>query len=1006
MKFTDTSEKALQKIIVAHLTTQQGYTETLAKDFNREFCLNTAQLFAFIQATQPNAYATIQRKGERAFLSRLDTKLTQLGVVEVLRKGIKHLDKTIHLFYRQPDTSLNPKEIQNYQANTLSVTQELLYSTNAQNKNRLDLTLFVNGIPVVTIELKNPLTGQTVQNAIRQYKTDRDSKDKLLTFGRCMVHFAADSELVYMCAQLKNGNSNFLPFNKGLNNGGNLPPFGAGNPLNPNGLKTAYLWQEVLTKASLCNIIDKFAQIVTETNEETGKTTKKVIFPRYHQLTSVRNILAHAKQNGIGQRYLVQHSAGSGKSNSIAWLAHQLISLHNPTGDKHIFDSVIVITDRTVLDKQLRDNIKAFNHQKGIVEAITGEGSSKKDQLKTAINNRKKIIICTVQTFPHLLSEMEELQSLNFGIIIDEAHSSQSGQTSAKMNAALAATPQTNEEDEEEEEIEAPTFEDEINRLIQSRKMISNGSYFAFTATPKNKTLETFGVPEKYIADGEEKTRFHPFHHYSMKQAIEEGFILDVLQNYTTYTSFYKLIKAVEENPQYDTAQAQKKLRSYVEGHEFAIAEKAKIIIDHFNREVQYLIKGKAKAMVVTKSILSAIKYKFAFDEYLKEINSPHKAIVAFSGKKEYKGIEYDENTLNQFENYKNDIPRNFNQSQYKFLIVANKYQTGFDQPLLHTMYVDKKLSDVQAVQTLSRLNRAYKPDKTDTFVLDFYNETEDIKAAFDPYYTVTVLSEETDPNKLNDLVDGLDHYEVYTEENVEEFFDKYASNAQRKIIDPILDTSAHKFRYELSIEEQIAFKSKAKSFLRTYSYLAKLLDFNNHYWEKLWWFLKSLVPKLLIENTDDNAEGILEAIDMDSYRPSKKGTDKISLGEEQGFVNPIPVEVTGGISDADFDTLENILKVFNQRFGDIDWTDQDKVNKILTEDIPADMQADQKVLDTVINTTDKQNARISSDKKVDELMQKYLFTQTEIYKKYTSDPDFQRRYREFIFNVLWNKSA
>jgi len=1002
MKFTNTSEKGVQKIIVAHLTQQQGYTETFNKDFNREFCINTAQVLAFIQATQPHAYQMIQRKGERAFFSRLDSKLTQLGVVEVLRKGIKHFDKTIYLFYRQPDTQLNPKDLDKYTANTLSVTQELLYSTRATNTNRLDLALFVNGVPIITMELKNLLTGQTVQNAIRQYKTDRDYKDKLLNFARCMVHLAVDTEQVYMCAQLKNDNSNFLPFNKGQNNGGNLPPFGAGNPVNLQDVKTSYLWQQVLTKNSLSNIIDKFAQTVTEKNEDTGKTTKKVIFPRYHQLTSVRNILVHAKQHGIGQRYLIQHSAGSGKSNSIAWLAHQLISLHNPTGDTHIFDSVIVITDRTVLDKQLRDNIKAFNHQKGIVEAITGEGGSKKDQLKTAIANRKKIIICTVQTFPHLLSEIEEMQSINFGIIIDEAHSSQSGQTSAKMNAALAATPQTGEEDEE---IETPTFEDEINRLIESRKMIQNGSYFAFTATPKNKTLETFGEPEKYIADGEEKNRFHPFHHYSMKQAIEEGFILDVLQNYTTYSSFYKLIKAVEENPQYDTAQAQKKLRAYVEGNEFAIAEKAKIMVDHFHREVKYLIKGEAKAMVVTKSILSAIKYKFAFDQYLKELNSSYKAIVAFSGKKEYKGIEYDENSLNQFTSYKNDIPKNFKQSQYKFLIVANKYQTGFDQPLLHTMYVDKKLSDVQAVQTLSRLNRAHS-NKKDTFVLDFYNETEDIKTAFDPYYTVTVLSEETNPNKLNDLVDELDNFDIYTEENVTDFFEKYANNAPRKLLDPIIDTSAHKFKYELTIEQQIDFKGKAKSYLRTYSYLAKLLDFNNHYWEQLWWFLKSLVPKLLIENSEDNADGILEAIDMDSYRPSKKGTEKINLGEEQGFVAPIPVEVAGGISDAEFDTLENILNSFNQRFGDVDWTDQDKVNKILTEDIPADMKADQKVIDTIINTTDKQNAKISSDNKVDELMRNYLYTQTEIFKKYSTDADFQRRYKEFIFNVLWSKGV
>lgn len=1002
MKFTDTSEKGFQKELVAHLV-QQGYTETFANHFDREFSINPAQVLAFIQATQPDAYEMIQRKGERGFFSRLDSKLTELGVVEVLRKGVKHFDKTIYLFYREPDTTLNPKDATRFAANTLSVTQELVYSTDPQNKNRLDVTLFVNGIPVITMELKNPLSGQTFNNAIRQYQTTRPAKEKLFGFGRCMVHFAADTEQVWMCAHLKDDKSNFIPFNKGLNDGGNQPPFGAGNPVNPDGLKTAYLWENVLTKQSLCNIIDAFAQIVEEEDEDTGKKHKKVIFPRYHQLTSVRNLLSHAKQHGVGQKYLIQHSAGSGKSNSIAWLAHQLTGLHNPAGDTLIFDSVIVVTDRTVLDKQLRDNIKAFHSAKGLVEAITGEGGSKKGQLKEAIANRKRIIICTVQTFPHLLADAQELEGLNFAIIIDEAHSSQSGQTSAKMNAVLATnTPAPDAEDE----TEAPTFEDEINQLIESRKMIKNGSYFAFTATPKNKTLETFGVQEKYIADGEEKTRFSPFHHYSMKQAIEEGFILDVLQNYTTYNSYYKLIKAVEENPEYDTKQAQKKLRAYVEGHEFAIAEKAKIMIDHFHREVRGLIKGKAKAMVVTKSIQSAIKYKFAFDEYLKEIKSPYKAIVAFSGKNTYNGVEYDEVGMNNFDSYKNDIPKNFKQDKYRFLIVANKFQTGFDQPLLHTMYVDKKLADVQAVQTLSRLNRAYKPDKKDTFVLDFYNTAEEIKIAFDPYYTTTLLSEETNPNKLNDLVDSIENFEVFTEENVTTFFEKYSNNTGRNVIDPILDASAHVFQHTLDTDKQVDFKTKVKSFLRTYSYLAKLLDFNNHYWEQLWWFLKALLPKLIIEESGDLAEGILEAVDMDSYRPSKQTTEKITLTEEQGLVAPIPVEVRGGKGENEFDTLENILKTFNDKFGDILWTEADKANKTLFVDIPSDMKADPKVMETIITSPDKQNAKISSDKKVDELIQKYLFTQTEIFKRYTTDPDFQRRYREFIFNVLWQRGV
>ena len=999
MRFTDTSEKGFQKYITNYLVKEHKYSERTPDMFDKEFCVNDKELLSFIEITQKENYEFIQKKGTRNFLVHLDEKIRSVGVIEVLRKGLKHYDKTIDLFYRQPSSSYNLKDQTNYQANIFSVTQELKYTLN--NENRLDLTIFVNGIPVVTLELKNPLSGQTVFNGIRQYQNDRDPDDKIFTFARCMVHFAADTENVFMSAHLKGKKTDFLPFNKGLNDGKPYPPFGKGNPVNPQGFKTHFLWEDVLSKSSLSNIIDKYAQVVEEVDEDTGKKKRKMIFPRYHQLTVVQQILAHTKENNVGQKYLIQHSAGSGKSNSIAWLAHQLIGLHDHTGEKNIFDSVIVVTDRTVLDKQLRDNIKEFAQVKGVVEAITGEGASKTSQLRDAIANRKKIIICTVQTFPHLLNEMQDLGSLKFGIIIDEAHSSQSGDTSAKMNAVLA-----DKNDEEAEDEEELTLEDKINALIESRGMINNGSYFAFTATPKNKTLETFGTPEKYKDGGDEKTRYLPFHIYSMKQAIEEEFILDVLENYTTYTSFYKLIKATEGNPSYDTKQAQKKLRSYVEGHEYAISQKAKIMLDHFHQDVRHLIKGEAKAMVVTKSIIAAIKYKQAFDTYLKEINSPYKAIVAFSGIKEYKGVDYSETEMNNFASYRNDIPKNFKKSEYRFLIVANKYQTGFDQPLLHTMYVDKKLFGVTAVQTLSRLNRSYKPFKKDTFILDFFNKSEEIKEAFAPYYTSTILSEETDPNKLNELVDKLEKYEVFYEDQVKEFFKKYSSGAERTQLDPMLDGAAAIFNNELNINKKIDFKSRAKSFLRVYSYLTKIISFKNLYYEQLWWFLKMLVPKLIVGDDEDNTQEIIAAVNMDSYRPSKQGTEKIKLDSEPGVIAPIPVDVGGGKVDPDLDTLENIIKVFNNRFGDIEWTDKDKVNKILIEQIPADMKADVKVMDAIVTSPDRQNAKISSDKKLEELMQQYLFTQTEIFKKFSTDKDFQRRYKEFIFDTLWRQGG
>lgn len=996
IQFTDTSEKGFQKLIANYLVKEHRFKETNSADFDAEFCINTGQLFEFIEATQKEAYEFIQRKGERAFLVALDKKIKTEGVIEALRKGVKHIDKTIQLFYRKPSSNYNAGAQAGYDANIFSVTEELVYSLD--NRNRLDLTIFINGIPVITSELKNPLSGQTVQNGIRQYQNDRDPKEKIFSFARCMVHFAADTEQVFMCSELKGKKTNFLPFNKGLNNGKAYPPFGKGNPVNPNGLKTHYFWEEVLGKNSLANIIDKYSQVVEEEDEDTGKITRKMIFPRYHQLTCVRQILAHAKQNGIGQKYLIQHSAGSGKSNSIAWLAHQLIGLHDAKGEHSLFDSVIVVTDRTVLDRQLRDNIKQFTQTKGIVEAITGEGDSKSGQLRDAIANRKKIIICTIQTFPHLLNEMQDLGHLKFGIIIDEAHSSQSGETSARMNAVLSG------KGEEEEDAEEPTLEDKINELIQSRRMIQNGSYFAFTATPKNKTLETFGVAQPPVTtpNGDVRIPYLAFHLYSMKQAIEEEFILDVLEHYTPLNSFYKLVKSTEDNPEFDTRMAQKKLRAYVEGHEFAIGEKAKIMIDHFHLQVRYLIRGEAKCMVVTKSILAAIKYKHAFDAYLKEIKSPFKAIVAFSGKKEYGGIEHTETEMNNFVSYKNNIPKNFKKNEYRFLIVANKFQTGFDQPLLHTMYVDKKLYGVTAVQTLSRLNRSFKPWKADTFILDFYNSAEEIKESFEPYYTSTILSEETDPNKLNELVDKMEKFEVYYEHQVIAFFEKYADGAGRNQIDPIIDAAAFNFNHGLNIDKKIDFKAKAKSFLRVYSYLTKIIDFTNPYYEQLWWFLRLLVPKLIIEEDDDLAAGIVETIDMDSYRPSKQPEISITLKEDPGYINPIPVDAGGGKGEPDLDTLENILKVFNQRFGDIEWTDKDKVNEILTQQIPADMKKDERTMDAITTSPDKQNAKISSDKKLEELMQQYLFTQTEIFKKFSTDKDFERRYKEFIFDTLW----
>lgn len=992
MNPTDTSERGLEALIEAHLCSQEmGYQQAWPTDYDRALCINKKHLFAFLRETQPEKLETILKRGEEKFFKRVSEQIKKNGVIDVLRKGVKDLDLTIYLYYRKPSSKLNKSAAQRYQSNIFAVCRQLYYSNS--NKNSLDMVVFLNGLPLITFELKNPWTGQNVKHAIRQYQQDRDPKEPLFGLGRCIVHYAVDPDLVYMTTKLEGRNTFFLPFNKGYDNG-------AGNPPNPKGLKADYLWKEILSKESLSNILENFAQIVEEKDEDTGRVKTKLIFPRYHQLRAVSRLLEDTSAEGVGKRYLIQHSAGSGKSNSIAWLAHRLTELHDAQ-DENVFDSVIVVTDRRVLDKQIRDNIKQFAQVKGIVEAIT-EGSR---QLKQALEDGKKIIITTIQKFPHIVKEIGELGSNRFALIIDEAHSSQSGDTASKMNLALAnknqknisgysmaAEPDLNAEDEDTEE--AFDTEDLINAFMERKKMLRNASYFAFTATPKNKTLEVFG---KKHSDG----KFYPFDLYSMKQAIEEEFILDVLKNYTTYQSYYKINKAVEENPLFDSARAQKKLRAYVESHSFSIKEKSNVMIDHFHGEVKGRIKGQAKAMVVTKSIRNAIQYFFAFREYLREIHSPYKVIVAFSGKKTLDGKEYDEAALNGFPG--NDIPKEFKKHEYRFLIVANKFQTGFDQPLLHTMYVDKKLRDVQAVQTLSRLNRAYKPWKEDTFVLDFFNSVDDIQTAFDPYYTTTILSQETDANKLNDLQDSLDGAEVYTEENVHTFTNLYFKGAERIELDPIIDACKANYDIDLTEDQQVDFLIKAKSFYRTYAFLSKILTFNNPYWERLYWFLKFLIPKLKPMEEEDLAKGVLEAVELDSYRLIKTTTDDIKL-TGGGEVDPTPPTMRGGKPEPELHELEAIIRTFNERFGNIDWLKDDKVRKVIFEELPKQMAGDIRHMETMRNS-DRQNARIASDEKVTEIVQDFIFTSTDFYKMFMDNPDFKRQYMDFIFNKMWDRA-
>jgi type I restriction enzyme R subunit len=999
MSHTDTSERGLEELIVramtgrtdflvpAHIATETsspvaggtGWLLGDANHYDREYCVDLVQLRGFIMATQEKVLESLELDTDgptrRKFLARLQGEITKRGTIDVLRHGIKHGPHHIDLFYGTPSPG-NEKAAERYACNRFSVARQLRYSRD-ETQRALDVALFINGLPIATFELKNSLTKQTVADAVAQYQRDRDPREKLFEFGRCLAHFAVDEQEVRFCTHLTGKGSWFLPFNRGWNDG-------AGNPPNPDGLKTDYLWKRILTRDGLTNIFENYAQIVETKDPKTGRKKSVQIWPRYHQLDVVRRLLADAAAQGAGRRYLIQHSAGSGKSNSIAWLAHQMIGLTKD--DAAIFDSIIVVTDRRILDQQIRDTIKQFAQ----VGATVGHAEHSGD-LRKFIADGKKIIISTVQKFPFILDEIgNEHRGRRFAIVIDEAHSSQGGKASAALATALSAA---GAEDDDE------TLEDKINRLMEAKKLLPNASYFAFTATPKNKTLEIFGEPDPQ-ADGTVKHR--PFHSYTMKQAIQEGFILDVLAYYTPVDSYYKLVKTVEEDPEFDTKRAKKKLRRYVESHDHAIRLKAEIMVDHFHEQVLALNKigGEARAMVVTSGIDRAIQYFHAFRDYLGERKSRYKAIVAFSGEHEYGGGKVTEASLNGFPS--SQIVDKIQEDPYRFLICADKFQTGYDEPLLHTMYVDKVLSGVKAVQTLSRLNRAH-PKKHDVFVLDFMNDSDTIQKAFADYYRTTALAEETDPNKLHDLKTALDAYEVYSTAQINELVGLYLNGADRDKLDPILDVCVAVYKEQLDEDGQVDFKGKAKAFLRAYGFLSSILPYTNADWEKLSIFLNFLVSKLPAPKEQDLSKGILEAIDMDSYRVEKKAAVKIQLPDSDAEIEPVPTTGGGHKPEPELDRLSNILKVFNDQFGNIPWTDADRVQKLITEDIPNRVSAD-KAYQNAKQNSDKQNARIEHDKALARVMTAVLKDDTELFKQFMDNESFKRWLTDTVFAATYDR--
>lgn len=986
----DTSETGLEKIIVDWLRDKNGYEQATPHDYNKDFALVDTWVERFVVATQPDKVEQsmcFASPSERMkFFTRLANEITKRGVVDVLRKGYKFNGSTFDLYYPLP-SDLNPSAKKAYGQNIFGVIRQVMYSKT--NTNEIDFVVFINGLPLATFELKNNYTGQTYENAIRQYQTDRNPKELLLQKKRCVVHFAVDDQQVWMCTALAGKDSWFLPFNRGVNGG-------AGNPVVENDTMTSYLWKDILTKPTLSNIIENFAQVIVskEKDMKTGKIRdkEKVIWPRYHQLDAVRTLVKQTQKYGVGKRFLIQHSAGSGKSNTITWLAYQLVVLLK--NQQPFFDSVVVVTDRVNLDRQIRDNINAFQRLSNIVG-----WADKSETLRLMLQGGKKIIVSTINKFSFILDEIgSTLKDRRFAIIIDEAHSSQNGAMSANLATGLSgyaapkayvmpyvceagmvasSGPDVDIETEEED------TDDKINRILKGRKLAKNANYYAFTATPKNKTLEMFG--EK-ITDAEGNVSFVPFHEYTMKQAIEEGFILDVLKYYTPYSSYYRIMKTSADDPEYDKKKAQGKLRAYVEAQPETIEKKAEIIVEHFCSKVFMKIGGKARAMLVTSSIERAIEFYKVITRMLEERNSPYRAVVAFTDKM-IDGQLVTEASLNGF--LSAEIETKMEEEPYRILVVANKFQTGYDQPLLHTMYVDKQLSGVKAVQTLSRLNRCH-PKKQDTFVLDFANDPEMIQKAFQDYYKTTVLVGESDVNKLNDLTETIEGFCFYTQDDVDRVVElKLTGNDDdRPAMDAVLDGVTERFKEELNEDEQIVCKSGIKNFNRCYPYFSSIMPFESAEWEKQYIFYSLLVKKLPKLKIDDFTEGLIDNIDFDKYRIVKEEERQIVLENENAEVAPVPVGHGTGKPVPEMEALSTIVKDFNELFGNIDWKNRDEVQRQINE-LPARIAGSVDFANAVKNG-DSQVAQITFNDDMIAIVAAMLEEKTEFVQTYFGNKDFQ----------------
>jgi len=987
------TEYAFESAIEDHLLTKGGYIKGDPKAFDCKHCIDPSVLIPFIQETQPKEWGYLKNlqkeKTEEILIEDLCRALDSEheGCLMVLRHGFKCFGKLFKVAYFAPASGLNPEIQELYEANRLTITRQVKYST--KHNNTLDVVLSLNGIPVATAELKNPMTGQTWQSAIYQYQHDRDPKDLMFQFKkRTLVHFAVDTDEAYMTTRLAGKSTYLLPFNLGDNHG-------AGNPENPNGYKTYYLWEHIWQRDSLLDILARFMHLEVKEKKINGKKIKKekMIFPRYHQLDSVRKLVANARNEGVGHNYLVQHSAGSGKSNSIAWLAHRLASLYNEQDEK-VFDSIIVITDRLVLDQQLQNTISQFEHKSGVVQKIDIDSA----QLANAIASGVPIIITTLQKFPFANEKIAELPKHKYAVIVDEAHSSQGGETATSLTDLLARA-FIKEKVEEIAEEEALTDEQkEIYKSILKRGKQPNISFFAFTATPKYKTMEVFGTQR---IDGKPA----PFHHYSMRQAIEEGFILDVLKYYTTYKTYFRLIKSILDDPEVDKKKAARALARFISLHPHNISQKTEVMIEHFRHFTKHKIGGRGKAMVVTSSRLHAVRYKLAFNKYIAEKGyTDIKTLVAFSGTvydPDFPDLEYTEVGMNRGIKER-ELPEKFETGDYHVLIVAEKYQTGFDQPLLHTMYVDKRLAGIQAVQTISRLNRTH-PGKGDTFVLDFVNDIEEIYEAFKPYYEATSIGERADPKQLYDLQARIATYQVFFEAEINEFSKVFYKPVELQIVsdharmNTCLDPAVNRFN-EKDKDTQEEFRKLLIAYRNLYAFLSQIIPFYDSDLEKLYSYIRFLLPKL--PKRDSGPAYIFDdEVALKFYRLEKISEGSIELPKGQGGTVSGPVEVGTGTVRGEKIELSKLIDILNDRFG----TEFKPADQLFFDQIKEDAISDPDIRQAAKANT-MENFGYVFLKALEGLFIDRMEQNEEITAKYMNEKDFQNVIGKHLMKQVYNQ--